>query len=98
MARARPLSRFAKNPADPSSVQGGYKRSQGTDFDEAWIKRNLAPYKKYGLNTDLQAIAGMTDQQRYNAAAKAVIKKHQASLPKPKPPAKPRPRPRPRRT
>ena len=87
-----PTSRFKDEFGQQSGVQSGYQRSTSTEFDKGFIVRNLKPYKKYGLNTNLAAIAGMSDTEKYNQAADAVVAKYKAGLKPQKVPAAPGPK------
>lgn len=93
--RARRQPRFAEDKQDQGNpILGGYQRETGQKYDAAFISRNLKPYKAHGLPQNLKKLSGMNDNQLYNAAARAVIKK--ADIKK-KPPAKPKPKTKPRR-
>lgn len=65
--------RFAVDPSG-SSVLAGYQQATAK-LDRDLIKRNIKPYAKYGFDQSLTDLRGMTDQQRYEMAAKAVISK-----------------------
>ncbi len=78
----RRTPRFAQDRQESGSndILSGYQRETADRFDRGFIKRNIATYKKAGFPQDLRKLAGMNDDQLYNAAARAVIKK--AGLPK----------------
>ena len=78
--------RFTDNESRGASVLSGYRQTSSR-ITPAYLSRNLKVYEKYGLPQDLNRIARMTDTQRENAAADAVIKKFLDGRTPDKPPA-----------
>src|SRR5574343_1705020 len=72
--------RFASDPTG-GSVLAGYQ--QATDkLDRDLVKRNIEPYEEYGFTQSLKALRGMTDQERYEMATKAVLAKNKEGVKK----------------
>ncbi len=64
-----------------SSVLTGYQSAATPSFvTKGFLNRNLDVYKKFGLETNLKKIEGMTSAQRERQAVKAVLKEHKITV------------------
>lgn len=73
-------SRFTAQPGEVgSSIVAGYKDAVADKYDKKFVRRNLEPYKKYGLPQKVSKLEGKSDTALYNMAARAVLRKFKAS-------------------
>lgn len=72
--------RFLSDPSG-SSVLSGYQQAT-SKMDKDLIRRNIKPYKASGFEQSLTELRGMTDQQRYEMATKAVLAKNKVGAKK----------------
>lgn len=102
MPRTRTVSRFTATPGEiGSSILTGYRDAGPEKYDKDFVKRNVAPYKKYGLTQKVSDLEGKSDTKLYDMAARAVLRKFKATDGDKKPGGKAKPparRPRPRVT
>lgn len=73
-------NRFAPDAQRGGDILAGFQRASTDPVNKRFVKRQLKPYKKYGIPQKLTKLKGMSDTQLEKMATKAILKRKKVKV------------------